>query len=175
MLNSRSFIRHYPWLPCIWMMLGNAPACASIDATPPQPDIEIIRAEFGLFNHTDSGELAFHPSRVVPFKEGQQYGWSILLRTTQRKIKWREVLTLPSSPTSWEGDLQGAVQRISADRRTSIIEGEVTPVNGVIENVWEVAPGDPVGHYVIEVTINGANQQVFEFEVQGTRGPLPKP
>ena len=43
---------------------------------------------------------------------------------------------------------------------------DAPPIDGVIQNIWVVAPGDPKGHYIMRVTIDGGNQQVFEFDVQ---------
>ncbi|HYP69091.1 MAG TPA: hypothetical protein VEP67_12690 [Thiobacillaceae bacterium] len=142
-------------------------ASALVDEAPPAPDIEVLRADFGLFNPAPSGEWVLTPSAVVPLKQGQHYGWSIVLRTARPWVKWREEFTLPAPPSNWaSGELPAEDQTISSDRTTSILELDAVPVNGVIENIWEVAPGDPKGHYTIRVTIDGGNQQVFEFDVQ---------
>ena len=143
------------------------PAFALVDEAPPAPDIEVLHAVFGLFNRAPAGELVLTPSAVVPFKKGQRYGWSIVLRTTKPKVKWREEFTLPSPPSTWGSDeLPPASQTISQDRMTSIVELDAIPIDGVIENVWEVTRGDPKGHYIIRVTIDGGNHQVFEFDLQ---------
>ena len=155
------------YLLALFCMSWINPAFALLDETPPMPDIEVLHADFGLFNRALSGELVLTPSAVVPLKKGQQYGWSILLRTSKPRVRWHEELTLPSPPSSWGGDeLPAAKQTISQDRMTSIVELDATPVDGVIENVWEVAPGDPKGHYIIRLTIDGGNQQVFEFDLR---------
>jgi len=140
---------------------------ASVDETPPAPDIEVIHADFGLFNPSPSGGWVLTPSAIVPLRKGQHYGWSILLKTSKPTVKWREEFTLPSSPGTWGNDESPVVkQTVSQDRLTSVVEVEAIPVEGVIENIWEVAPGDPKGHYMIRVTIEGGNPQVFEFDVQ---------
>jgi hypothetical protein len=140
---------------------------ALVDETPPTPDIEVIHAEFGLFNPSPSGEWVLTPSAIVPLKKGQHYGWSILLKTNKPRVKWREEFTLPSPPRTWGGDeLPVANQTISQDHLTSVVEVDAIPIEGVIENIWELAPGDPKGHYIIRVTIDGGSPQVFEFDVQ---------
>jgi hypothetical protein len=37
--------------------------------------------------------------------------------------------------------------------------------NGVIENFWTIAPGDPSGKHKIEVYIDNRRIAAFEFEV----------
>lgn len=36
--------------------------------------VEILSAEFGLFEASDSGEVVFEPARIVPHRVGQRYG-----------------------------------------------------------------------------------------------------
>jgi hypothetical protein len=157
-------------LICLFMVSCTSwinPALAFVDETPPAPDVEVLHADFGLFKSAPGGERVFKPSTVVPLKNGQHYGWSIVLRTSKPKVRWREEFTLPSPPSTWTSEeWPGASQTISQDRMTSIFESDAIPINGVIENIWEVAPGDPKGHYTIRVTIDGGNQQVFEFDLQ---------
>jgi hypothetical protein len=159
-----------PRLVCLFALFCMSwinPAFALVDETPPMPDIEVLHADFGLFNPSPTGDLMLTPSAVVPLKKGQHYGWSIVLRTSKPKVRWREELTLPSPPSTWANDeLPAASQAISQDRMTSIVELDTIPIDGVIENIWEVTPGDPKGHYIIRVTIDGGNQQVFEFDLR---------
>ncbi|MGA7179984.1 MAG: hypothetical protein WBX11_10410 [Thiobacillaceae bacterium] len=142
-------------------------AFALVDETPPTPPVEVLRADFGLFNASPSGGWILTRTSIIPLKKGQHYGWSILLKTNKPVVKWREEFTLPSPPVSWVSDgLTDPSQTISPDHMTSILEVDAIPVNGVIRNVWEVTAGDPKGHYRIRVTIEGDNQQVFEFDVR---------
>src|SRR5271154_4511755 len=78
-------------------------ALATISDTPADVNVmpEVIRADFGLFNTTNSGKPVFVSAKVVPFVPNQQYGWVILLRTNKPNIKWREELTLPQKPITW--------------------------------------------------------------------------
>jgi hypothetical protein len=156
-------VRLFLFLSLSW----GAPGFAMLDKTPPAPDIEVIHAEFGLYYASPSGEWVLTPSATVPLEKGQHYGWSILLKTTKPRVKWREEFTLPSPPKSWGGEqMPVAMQTISPDHLTSVLEVDAIPVGGVIENMWEVEPGDPEGHYMIRVTIDGGSAQVFEFEVR---------
>ncbi|MGA7949059.1 MAG: hypothetical protein WCA45_02735 [Thiobacillaceae bacterium] len=76
------------YLLALFCMSWINPAFALLDETPPMPDIEVLHADFGLFNRALSGELVLTPSAVVPLKKGQQYGWSILLRTSKPRVRW---------------------------------------------------------------------------------------
>ncbi len=142
------------------------PARAAVDATPEPPDLEVLRADFGLFDTTPSGSWILTTTTSVPLKVGQHYGWSILLKTTKPVVRWREEFTLPSAPVTWGGgDSPDPRRTVSADRKTSVLEVEAVPKRNTIDHMWEVVAGDPEGHYVIRVTIDGANEQVFEFDV----------
>jgi len=142
-------------------------AFALVEETPASPDLEVIRADFGRFDTTPSGSWILTTSTSVPLKVGQHYGWSILLKTSKPAVKWREEFTLPSAPATWGGgDAPDPRRTVSSDRKTSVLEVEAVPERDTIDHMWEVVPGDPEGHYVIRVTIDGANEQVFEFDVR---------
>jgi hypothetical protein len=89
----------------------------------------------------------------------------VTLRTKQATVKWREEFSLPSAPIVW-GSPPASSREVSADRKTSIIEREVSPNKGTIFNVWSVAAGDPPGRYLIRLTVADAAPVVFEFEVR---------
>jgi hypothetical protein len=55
---------------------------------------------------------------------------------------------------------------ISADRKVSTLEREVTPERGFLFHSWSISPGDPKGRHVIKVTIEDAPPVVFEFDVE---------
>ncbi|MDP2108563.1 MAG: hypothetical protein Q8J67_05880, partial [Rhodocyclaceae bacterium] len=71
------------------------PACAAPPAQPGAP-VEIISAEFGIFDASKPGELAFEPTDVVPHRVGQRYGWVIEVRTKRRSLSVREEYLLPT-------------------------------------------------------------------------------
>lgn len=129
-------------------------------------DIQIVRAEFGLFKQDNAGNQSFVPAKTVPLVEGQQYGWMIVLKTKKPTIKWREEFTLPYAPATWgDAEAQG-LHTVSTDGRVSVMEREISPVDGVIFNSWTVAAGDPQGRHVMRVLIDNRYEQIFEFYVQ---------
>lgn len=133
---------------------------------PLAPEVTIVLAEFGLFNPLETGEELFVVSRKVPLKENQSFGWVIILGTKKPIIRWREEMTLPAAPVTW-GSVEPQDGRIiTNDRRTSIIEREVMPYQGLISHSWVVAPGDPKGHYIIRIIVENRLQEVFEFDVE---------
>jgi hypothetical protein len=148
-------------------MLSAGIAYGFIADPPPPPEVEIVQADFGVFDTSESGADPFVPTTTVPYLENQKYGWIVHLRTTKPRVKWREEMTLPASPEAWgvEG-IQGH-NSISGDGRTSVTEGEAEfDGRGVILNVWQVVHGDPKGHYVIHLFIEDRLERTFEFDVQ---------
>jgi len=139
------------------------PAAKSVSSALPGV-VQIEQAQFGLFK-IDDGKATFSPSKTVPLSVNQAYGWVVLLRTKQEKVKWREELTLPAAPATW-GVPPANLREVSADRKTSILEKEASPNNGTIFNAWSVLAGDPPGRYTMRLTIEDAEPIVFEFEVQ---------
>jgi hypothetical protein len=95
-------------------------AWSAMGPNPATPEIEIVSAEFGLFNSPLSGKPPFVPSTVVPFQEGQAYGWIIQIKTTEPNVKWREEFTLPATPQTWA--VRPGNHTVSPDRKTSVIE-----------------------------------------------------
>jgi|GEM_PF-974574 len=123
--------------------------------------LHIVRAEFGLFNAS-----GFVPSNTVPLVEGQTYGWRIVLKTNKANVRWREEFTLPVAPATWGDAETKGLNTVSNDKRVSVMEREVTPVDGVIVNSWAVVAGDPVGHHVMRVLIDNRYEHIFQFDVQ---------
>ena len=150
--------------------------CACEQAQPPQPParaaaparaqtaVQIEQFAFGVFNRTADGRFDFKPTNTVPLTPNQEFGWMIGITTTQPTVKWREEFTLPAAPESW-GPVEGKHQ-LSADRKVSILEREVTPERGFLSNGWTVSPGDPKGRHVIKVTVEDAPPVVFEFDLE---------
>lgn len=130
------------------------------------PKTEILSAQFGLFNPPESGKAFFIPTKSVPYIEHQGYGWIIVIKSSKPKVRWREEFTLPSSPKTWGEGNAKCINSISHDRRTSIIECEEKFASGIISHSWSVAPGDPRGHYIIRVIVDGTEERSFEFDVQ---------
>lgn len=152
----------------VGLVLISPAVSAAIPDKAPQAatTTEVIGGNFGLFNLSEPSKPAFVPAKVVPLAPNQAYGWIIRLRTDKAKIKWREEFTLPVKPATWGDPEPLGTRTVSNDGRTSITEREVAPERGVIFNSWTVAPGDPKGHYVIRVFVEGMPAKTFEFELR---------
>ena len=74
-------------------MIAGQPALAE-EAAPAA--VTIVGAEFGIFDASDSRAVAFAPTRVVPHREGQRYGWVIEVQTARRSLSVREEYLLPN-------------------------------------------------------------------------------
>lgn len=131
-----------------------------------QSDLEVRRAEFGLFNKDASDRFTFVPAERVPLVPGQAYGWRIFIKTNKVRVKWREEFELPQAPGTWgEGEAKGRYT-ISGDRRLSVTERETDSGRGVIVNMWSVAPSDPAGRYVMRIFVEGRLVATFDFDAQ---------
>ncbi|WP_265272096.1 hypothetical protein [Nostoc sp. KVJ3] len=126
--------------------------------------ITVSKTEFGLKRVDSKGNVTIFQTTRVPLQEGNAYGWRIKLKDYQGEVKWREVLHLPKPPETWGTD-NGEDFSISADGTTSITRRTQSAPDGVIENFWTIAPGDPLGKYKIEVYIDDRLIDTFEFEV----------
>lgn len=158
---------HLRYLACGLLIHGTL-GFASI-GTPPsstRSETRITTAEFGVYHRAPSGKIRFVPTRTVPHKKGQSYGWIIVLDTPRKTVRWREEFTLPARPASWGAEEKNGSRTLSKDRRTAVTEREVTPNAGQIANQWSVIPGDPKGHHMIRVFVDGVPAAVFEFDVK---------
>jgi S1-C subfamily serine protease len=130
-------------------------------------DVEIVRADFGLFGEIPSGDPAFQASRSVPLKEDQGYGWFIELKTSKPKIKWREEFVMPIPPATMEAQGSTVKYSLSEDGLTVTTEQEeIVPDSGLIYNIWGIAAGDPKGHHIIRVYVEDKLVRTFEFEAE---------
>lgn len=126
--------------------------------------ITVNKAEFGLKRVDFRGKANFVPTNRVPLQEGNAYGWRIELKDYQSEVKWREVIRLPKPPETW-GTADGENFSISKDGTTAVTKRIQSATDGVIENFWTIAPGDPLGKYKIEVYIDDRLVGSFEFEL----------
>ena len=149
------------------LLLGLAWLAPAAIAAPAPADIQILQAEFGVFdNSLLSAAPRFRAAATVPRVVDQAYGWRLVLKTTRRQVQVQEELTLPAEPGTW-GDPDPQVQRkTSADGRTATTRLLLQPVDGVISQSWSVAPGDPQGVYVLRVRVENLPERVFRFEVR---------
>jgi len=132
------------------------------------PTIEIVTAEFGLFEAGRGDEIVFQPATVVPRAVGQRYGWIIELKTAQRSVAVGEAYVLPEKPTtSSAADARVAENlRIPDLRRHQVSQRQLVPVDGQIVGEWSVGPDEPAGKRRLQVTVEGLPAATFDFEVR---------
>ena len=151
------------------LLLGSlsvAPAVVTAEDAVPVP-VEIVSAEFGVFDASNSSDVTFGSTRVVPHREGQRYGWVIELRTAQRSLSVREEYLLPNPVKTPKSD-----NPIVADlemplyRHNQVSQRQLVPVDGKIYGEWEVGPSEPAGHRHLQVVIEDQVAASFEFDVK---------
>jgi len=148
------------------LTLAGCAGPAALEQSAAKLPIEVVKAEFGLFNALETGRPPFIATPLVPLVVNQAYGWVIVLKTSEKTVRWREEFTLPAAPATWGGPERIGTRSMSDDGRTTITEREVTLHNGAIFNSWSVAPGDPTGTYRMRVTIEDRLVRTFEFRVE---------
>ena len=156
------------WALLLSALLATTTATAVLAAEEVAPAaVEVVSAEFGIFDASDSREVAFGPTRVVPHKEGQRYGWVIELRTTQRSLSVREEYLLPNPAKTPKSDNQIVADlEIPLYRHNQISQRQLVPVDGKIYGEWEVGPREPAGHRHLQVVIEDQVAASFEFDVK---------
>jgi hypothetical protein len=139
-------------------------------AAPPTVDtvpVEIVSAEFGTFDASNPGELLFEPTRSVPHREGQRYGWSIEVRTGKRSVSVREEYLLANPvPAANAAVPENGVLTLPQPRRNQVSQRQLVPVDGMIYGEWAVGPGEPAGHRHLQVVIEEQAVADFEFDVE---------
>ena len=143
----------------VWLLL------ASVRGFAAPPEVEVISAEFGLFDVSKPQETTFEPTRSVPHRTGQRYGWVIELRTTQRSVSVSEEYLLPSRQES-ATVADGNSVLIPLERRNQVSQRQLVPVDGQIFGEWEIGPGEPPGQRHLQVLIEGRIAASFEYEVK---------
>jgi hypothetical protein len=144
----------------------------ALPARAAEPTLEIVSAEFGLFDASTPNEIAFEPSQVVPHQEGQRYGWVIELRTNRRSVAVREEYLLPSAIKPTEAgtatDSPNTPSRIDIPlpRRNQVSQRQLVPVGGRIYGEWAIGPGEPVGKRHLQVIVEGQVAADFDYEVK---------
>ena len=139
---------------------------AAFAATPVTLPVEIVRADFGLFETpTNAGDVAFVPSNVVPLRVGQRYGWVIEVGKAPRTLSVREEYVLPVKNEAVGDDVSQSLN-IEVARRNLVSQRQLAPVDGRIVGEWSVGAREPAGHRRLEVLIEGRVAASFEFEVE---------
>ena len=156
------------WTLLLSALLATTTATAVLAAEEVAPAaVEVLSAEFGIFDASDSREVAFGPTRVVPHREGQRYGWVIELRTTQRSLSVREEYLLPNPvKTPKSDDPIVADLEVPLYRHNQISQRQLVPVDGKIYGEWEVGLREPAGHRHLQVVIEDQVAASFEFDVK---------
>ena len=144
------------------LALMTGPACAA----PPAPlPVDIVGAEFGVFNINDSGEQTFTQATVVPHQVGQRYGWIIEVSSARRSLSVREEYLLPNT-TKPASDPLSENLYVPLPRRNQISQRQLVPVEGRVFGEWAVGPNEPAGHRHLQVVIEGQVAASFEFDVR---------
>lgn len=129
--------------------------------------VDILSAEFGIFEETSGKEILFQPSAVVPRAIGQRYGWIIGVNTLKRTLAVREEYVLPSA--SNDKAPESAVARnlhIPDLRRNQVSLRQLAPVDGQIIGEWSIGPDEPAGKRRLQVVVEGETAATFDFEVK---------
>ena len=129
--------------------------------------VEVVSAEFGVFDASDPQRVVFEPTRVVPHREGQRYGWMIELRGAKRSVSVREEYLLPSKAIEQRRDAPDGVKLvIPLERRNQVSQRQLVPVDGRIYGEWSIGPQEPPGRRQLDVVVEGQVAASFEFEVR---------
>lgn len=134
---------------------------AAPDAPPAGPAVQIGATSFGLFDASTPGELSFEPSKLVPLRVGQRYGWVIEVRTTKRRVSVREEYLLP--PKAGESVRPDTIMM---DTRRQVSQRELAVIDGKIYGEWSVGQGEPAGHRHLQVFVDNQLAGDFEYDVK---------
>lgn len=152
---------------CLLLLIASSLAWGRPPTSPVVP-VEIISAEFGLFDVSNPKEPAFEPASVVPLKEGQRYGWIIELRTKKRSVAVREeyLLATPATEAMDSIDLSRNQLNIPLPKRSQVSQRQLVPVAGQIVGEWAIGPGEPPGKRLLQVIVEGQLAGSFAYEVK---------
>jgi hypothetical protein len=133
-----------------------------------QSTVQIVAAEFGLFDTSDPRATIFEPATVIPHKEGQRYGWIIQLRTKKRSVEVREEYLLPTVASEAGATMSPDGQKldIPLPKRHQVSQRQLVPVRGQIIGEWAIGPGEPTGKRHLQVIIEGQVGGSFEYDVR---------
>lgn len=147
---------------------SNAAVFKACAAAPAALGVCPLDAVFGLFKLAPNNDvLDFKVSNTVPRVVNQNYGWTMKVNQMAGKVRVLERLTLPKAPKTWGAG--GQPYGMSADDRAMSVDVTLTIYNGVISKSWDVADGDPAGHYLITAFVGNAAPVQFEFDVLDRR------
>ena len=148
------------------VMVGGAPIAVAADGDP-GTGIKVVSAEFGTFDNTKPDEIGFLPTRVVPHRVGQRYGWVIDLGARRRSVSVREEYIVPNPvEVRQTSDNQGTRIDIPMERHNQVSQRQLVPVDGQILGQWEIGPNEPAGRRHLRVLVEEQVAADFEYEVK---------
>ncbi|MRR51216.1 MAG: hypothetical protein EG825_09925 [Rhodocyclaceae bacterium] len=148
------------------LVLATLPSLAAPPA-PKEAPVEIVSAEFGVFEPGAKDELVFEPASIIPHRLGQRYGWIIELRTARRSVSVREEYLLPEAPKAKETSVPGReTLEIPSQRRHQVSQRQLVPVEGKIYGEWSIGPNEPAGHRQLQVVVEGEVAASFGYDVK---------
>ena len=149
----------------IWIFVFFAGIFFAAATRAAEVPVEIVSAEFGIFDESNPQEMVFEPTSVVPHKVGQRYGWIIEVRTGKRSLSVREEYVLPA-PVQKNPDALSESLNVPIQRRNQVSQRQLVPVDGKIYGEWAVGPNEPAGHRQLQVVIEGQPGAIFQFDVK---------
>ncbi len=128
---------------------------------------EVITAAFGVYPHMANGP-SFNTVDAIPFVPYQTNGWALIIRSQARqRLVYREELTLPTRPETWEFG-KWPIHSVSDDGRTAVRQEEIAvdQGNNWLMTRWQIGYGDPKGTYEARVFLNGILVETRSIQVQ---------
>ncbi len=154
-----------PWTAATLLAVAAAmPVAARAQAVPA---VQVLKAEVGLLGPRDeAGRQVFTPTTTLPLRDGQEFGWRLVLKTRQPFVRVREELTLPAEPRTWGDPEPDVKRRTTPDGRTAITEWRLAPQDGVLQSAWTVTTGDPTGTWVLKLKVEDQPERVFRLQAR---------
>lgn len=113
-------------------------------------------AKFGWYE-SDDPHAEFHETTKIPHVDGLSFGWRLQLPCDHTDVPVTEEFTLPSGG-EWPND---PALTVSPDGTRATMHTLARCAGEWIDNVWAVAPGDPIGEWTIRVKPNGYPSHTF--------------
>jgi hypothetical protein len=153
-----------------WLLAAALSLITSLCYAAPteKPDVTVIGSEFGTFDASDADALVLEPTRVIPHKVGQYYGWVIAVKTKLRSLTVREEYLLPNKeqPSANEASQKDPTRRIVYPQRKQVSQRQLVPIEGRIYGVWTVGQREPAGHRHLQVIVEGEVAASFEYDMR---------
>ncbi len=156
------YFRQFVFSSCLAVAGLHAPAVLA-----DSPTVEIVAAEFGVFDASDPKRVVFEPAQIIPHREGQHYGWMIEVRTNKRSLSVREEYLLPSRVNEERTESPDGVKIvIPLERHAQVSQRQMVPVDGRIYGEWSIGPQEPAGRRQLNVIVEDKATVSFEFEIK---------